>query len=480
MGGISSEGLKFGLFINGNWVEGKKKIDVYNPFNNQVIGSVSEADENDVDKAVSSAKDAFQQFKDMPLYLRASYLRKISEAISKRKDKIARTITLESGKAIRFSTGEVDRAVETFKFAADEADKLSGETVPLDAARGGVNRIGFYIRVPIGPAVAITPFNFPLNLAAHKIAPALAAGDTVVWKPSTYTPLTAGLFAEIIQDVGIPEGVLNVIFGPGDAVGEALIKNKDIKLISFTGSPVVGKKLRNISGMKKTLLELGSNSALVIDEGVENLEDVVDRAIIGSYANAGQVCISIQRIYAHSSIFEEFSHLFVEKAKEITTGDPLNPEVLYGPMITEGEAMRAEKWIKEALEMGARPLLLGERRGAMYTPTVLTDVTFDMKVVSREVFAPVVSIMPFNTIDQAIDMVNHSEYGLNVGIYTQSISNMMKAIKGCEVGSVVINDYPTFRVDNMPYGGVKMSGMGREGPPFAIEEYTEIRFVAIK
>jgi len=480
MGRISSEGLKFDLFINGNWVEGKKKIDVYNPYNNQVIGIVSEADENDIDKAVGSAKDSFQKFKDTPLYLRASFLRKISEKLTERKEEIARTITLESGKAIRFSTGEVDRAVETFKFAADEAEKLSGETVPLDAARGGVNRIGFYIRVPIGPVVAITPFNFPLNLAAHKIAPALAAGDTVIWKPSTFTPLTAGLFAEIIQDLGMPEGVFNVIFGPGDTVGDKLIKNKDIKLISFTGSPVVGKKLRNISGMKKTLLELGSNSALVVDEGVENLEDVVDRAIIGSYANAGQVCISIQRIYAHSSIFEKFSHLFVEKTKEIKIGDPLDPEVLYGPMITEAEAIRAEEWIKEALEMGARPLLLGERRGAMYTPTVLTDVNFDMKVVSREVFAPVVSIMPFDTIDQAIDMVNHSEYGLNVGIYTQSISNMMKAIKGCEVGSIVINDYPTFRVDNMPYGGVKMSGMGREGPPFAIEEYTEIRFVAIK
>jgi acyl-CoA reductase-like NAD-dependent aldehyde dehydrogenase len=469
-----------GLYINGKWIDKKEKISVKNPYNGEEIGSVSLAESKDVENAINSAGEAFINFKDCPLHIRAGYLRGIARRIEERKDHIARIITLESGKAIRFSKGEVDRAVSTFNFAANEAEKLSGETIPMDASKGGEGRFGFFIRVPLGVIAAITPFNFPLNLPAHKIAPAIAAGDTIVWKPSSETPLTAAILTEIIDEVGIPPGVLNLIFGPGSEIGEILSTHQDIKLISFTGSVPVGERIRKISGMKRTLLELGSNSALVIDGGVENLDEVVKRSIIGVYANSGQICISIQRIYVHESLFEKFTDLFVSESKKVCIGDPLSPEVLYGPMITEKEAERVELWVQNAIDMGAQTLLPGKRDGSIISPVVLTHVTPEMDVVSKEVFGPVVSIMPFKNFDDAIKMVNNSIYGLNAGFYTPRIDNALKAIRQCEVGSVIINDYPTFRVDQMPYGGVKMSGMGREGPPFAIEEYTEIRFACMR
>lgn len=469
-----------GLYINGTWIDKNKKIPVKNPYNGEEIGSVSLADSIDVGNAVNASIEAFLNFKDCPLYIRAGYLREIARRMEERKDYIARTITLESGKAIRFSKGEVDRAVLTFNFAANEAEKLSGETIPMDASKGGEGRLGFFMRIPLGVIAAITPFNFPLNLPAHKIAPAIAAGDTIVWKPSSETPLTAAILTEIIEEVGVPPGVLNLVFGPGSKIGEILSTHQDIKLVSFTGSVPVGERIKNISGMKRTLLELGSNSALVVDEGVENLNEVVKRSIIGAYANSGQVCISIQRIYVHESLFDDFIDLFVSESKNVNIGDPLNPEVLYGPMITEKEAERVESWVQNAINMGARILLSGKRDGSIISPVVLTHVSPEMDVVSKEVFGPVVSIMPFESFDDAIKKVNDSKYGLNAGIYTPRIDNALKAIKGCEVGSVIINDYPTFRVDQMPYGGVKMSGMGREGPPFAIEEYTEIRFVSMR
>lgn len=472
--------MNSGIFINGRWIEKKEKISVINPFTGEEVGTVGRAGTEDVEKAISASKEAFLNFKNTPLFQRAEYLREIARRLERDKDQIAETITVESGKAIRFSTGEVERAIETFNFAADEADKLSGETVPMDAARGGKGRIGFYLRLPLGPVGAITPFNFPLNLPAHKIAPAIAAGDTIVWKPSSLTPLTAVKLVEITEEVGVPPGVINLVFGPGEEVGETISAHPDIKLVSFTGSLPVGERIQKISGMKRTLLELGSNSAMVVDKGVENLEEVVERAITGVYANAGQVCISIQRIYVHYSIFKVFCDEIVKGSRDIKIGDPMDPEVLYGPMVTEEEAKRAERWIQEAIDMGAKPLLLGERKGHILTPTILTDVTSEMDVVSKEAFAPVVSLMPFEEFDEAIEYVNNSIYGLNVGIYTPNLSNALTAIKECEVGSVIINDYPTFRVDQMPYGGVKMSGMGREGPPFAIDEYTEIRFVSMR
>lgn len=474
------EDINSGLFIDGKWIEKHDKIEVRNPYNNELLGKVSKADKDDIKKACKSAGSAFKTFKDYPLHRRASILREIAGNLNKEKERIAKTISLESGKAIRFSKGEVERAIETFNFAANEAESLKGETVPMSAAKTGCGRIGFYMRVPLGPVAAITPFNFPLNLPAHKIAPAIAGGDTIIWKPATLTPLTAVLLTQLIEKSGLPEGALNLVLGSGSEVGNEITINPNVKLISFTGSLEVGRKISNNCGLKKNLMELGSNSAMVIDNEIENLEEIAERAIVGAYANSGQVCISIQRIYVHEIHFEEFCDIFTEKSKNVKIGNPLDSSVLYGPMISEKEAIRAEEWVEEAIKGGATPLLRGDRNGSILYPTILKDVKPEMKVMAEEVFAPVVSVLPFSDFDNATREVNNTIYGLNVGIYTNNVKKVLTAIRDCEVGSVIINDYPTFRVDQMPYGGVKMSGKGREGPPFAIDEYTEIKFVAVK
>ncbi len=473
--------MEYGCFINGNWIKSDKKIPVKDPYTDNVIGNVYQASDELINQAVESAQKGFSEYRKYPAYKRYAILTRISQEIEKRADTIAKTITAESGKPIRFSEGEVKRAVQTFRFAAEEAKRVQGETVPMDAAIGGEDRIGFYIREPIGPVAAISPFNFPLNLAAHKIAPSLAAGNTIVWKPASATPLTAGIFSEICKEAGVPDGVVNVIFGPGDEVGNKLVKHPSIKAVSFTGSPPVGKHIRDIAGLKRILLELGSNSALLIDEGMEErIDEIADRAIIGAFANAGQVCISIQRIYILKDIFNEFVDKFAEKAKSVPTGDPSLPDVIIGPMINQKEAERAEKWVKEAIDGGARYLVQGKRDKNLFYPTVLTNVNENMKVINREIFAPVVSLIPVSTISEGIDKINNSRYGLNAGIYTNNFSNILQFIKRVEAGGIIINDYPTFRVDQMPYGGVKESGLGREGLKYAIQELTEIKFISLK
>lgn len=474
------EPIVSGFFVNNKWIDKNEKFDVYNPYNNEIVGSVSLCNIGDVELAINAAKNSFKNFKNSPVYLRSYLLREIAKKLKERKEEIAKIITIESGKGIKFSRIEVERAIETFNFAADEADTLCGETIPMDAAKSGEGRVGFYIRVPVGPVAAITPFNFPLNLPAHKIAPAIAAGDTIVWKPSSFTPLTAVIFGRILQEMDAPRGLLNIVFGKGEEIGEFLSSHEDIRLLSFTGSVPVGLRLHSISGMKKILLELGSNSALVIDEGVKNLDEIVEKAVIGSYMNAGQICISIQRIYVHISIYKEFCEKFVEASKNVKVGNPLDEDVLYGPMITEEKADEVENIIEKCISMGARPLLRGKREKSMLWPTILVNTTPEMDVVSKEIFAPVVCVEPFSYFEEGIKMVNNSDYGLNAGIYTDNLHNVLYAIKECDVGSVIINDYPTFRIDNMPYGGVKKSGTGREGPHYAIDEYTEIKFVSLR
>uniref|UniRef100_A0A7C4YG72 Aldehyde dehydrogenase family protein n=1 Tax=candidate division WOR-3 bacterium TaxID=2052148 RepID=A0A7C4YG72_UNCW3 len=476
----NSKFIDSGFFVNNNWIKKNDKIDVFNPYNNEKIGSVANCSIEDVDNVIRASLNAFKTFKNSPSYVRANILRNIANKLREKKEDIAKTITLESGKAIRFSRIEVDRAIETFNFAADEAETLCGETIPMDAAKGGEGRIGFYLRVPLGVAAGITPFNFPLNLPAHKIAPAIAAGDTIVWKPSSLTPLTAVLFGEIIEEINVPKGLINIVFGEGEKIGEYLASHPDIKILSFTGSVPVGEKLHSLAGMKRVLLELGSNSAMIIDESAKNMDEIVSKSVVGSFANAGQICISIQRIYVHKSLFNEFCERFVESSKNVKVGNPFDEDVLYGPMITESKAKEVEEIVYKCISDGAKPLLLGKREGSIIYPTILTDVTPEMEVVSKEIFAPVVSVMPFNTFEEAIELVNSSDYGLNVGIYTENIHNILYAIKECEIGSIIVNDYPTFRIDNMPYGGVKKSGIGREGPHFAIDEYTEIKFVSFK
>ncbi|GBD93950.1 succinate-semialdehyde dehydrogenase [NADP(+)] [bacterium BMS3Abin05] len=467
------------MLIDGEWVSGRETFEVINPFNGEVLGVVPKAGKEDVDRAVRSAKDAFETQSEMPAHRRAEILETMSGLILEHREEFAELIAKEAGKAWKYALGEADRAAETFKFAAEEARQLHGETVPMDASAGGEGRLGFFLRFPIGVIAAIPPFNFPLNLAAHKVAPAIAAGNTVVLKPSSYTPLTAAKMGELLMEAGLPKGVLNIIYGPGATAGSWLVTHPDLAMITFTGSPPVGKWIKNHSDFKKVTLELGSNSASIVDEDAD-LAWAVLRNVIGAFANSGQICISVQRIYVHQAVCDSFVEKFVEASKKQIVGDPLDKSCDVGPMISESEAERAESWVKEAVQQGAKILTGGTREKQMFRPTVLTDVKPAMKVMQDEVFAPVVSIVPFTEFKDAVDWVNASRYGLQAGVFTKNLAHATYAIRKINVGGVIINDYPTFRVDQMPYGGNKESGLGREGLKYAIEEMTNPRMVVIR
>lgn len=367
----------------------------------------------------------------------------------------------------------------TYQFAAEEAKRIYGETIPMDAAPGGEGRIGMTWREPLGVVVAITPFNFPFNLVAHKLGPAFAAGNTVVLKPAEQTPLSALAIAEIFQEAGLTDGALQVITGSGRELSDALLMDERVKKVTFTGSASVGKLIKQKAGLRKVTLELGSNAALIVEPDVA-LDKIIPRCVEGAFSYAGQVCISLQRVYVHEAIYEEFCKRFIERAKQLKVGDPLDEDTDISAMIRQREAERIESWVEEAVQSGARIGLGGIRNGSVYSPTVLLDVKQDMAVSCREVFAPVVSIVPYRELQEAIEMVNDSVYGLNIGIYTTNIQRALYAARHIESGAVIVNDIPTFRVDHMPYGGVKESGYGREGIKYAVEEMTELKFVSIK
>jgi len=467
---------KYKMLIGGKWVEGEKFMEVANKYNGEVIGSVPLADKETFERAIKSAQDGFSLISNMPAYKRSKILEKTSEIIEKDKDEITKLIALEAGKAWKHAKAEVERSVQTFKLASEEAKSIHGETVPMDAAIGGEKRIGFYLRFPVGIVGAITPFNYPLNLVAHKVAPAIAAGCSVILKPASMTPLTSLKLGEIMMEAGLPDGALNIVIGSGGTVGNWLVTDERVSMITFTGSPPVGRDIKEKSGLKKVTLELGSNSACIIDESAD-LDLAVPRCVWGSFAYAGQVCISIQRIYIHRKFFDEFTHRFLESTKKMKLGDPLNPETDVGPMITEEDAKRTESWVNEAVQGGAKILIGGKREKNFYYPTVLTNVKADMKVMAIEIFAPVVSFVPFDDFSDAVRMVDDSIYGLQAGVFTSDIDKAFQAIKGIKVGGVIVNDVPTYRADQMPYGGVKESGIGREGLKYAIEEMTDIKMV---
>ncbi len=467
---------QYKMLINGKWLSGKETINVINPYSQELLGTIPKASKEDVDAAVRSAQKGFELISNMPAHKRSKILETMSKLLAEHREEIANLIASESGKAWKYANGEVGRAVETFKFASEEAKQIHGETVPMDASPNSETRMGFYIRTPIGVVGAISPFNFPLNLVAHKVAPAIAAGNSVVLKPATTTPLTALRMGELLIEAGLPDGVLNIVMGSGSGVGHWLVTDPRIAKITFTGSPPVGKYIMSHGGLKKYTMELGSNSAVIICEDA-NLKKAVPRCVVGSYANSGQVCISIQRIYVHQEILKEFTELFIKATQNQVIGDPLDKNCDVGPMIDIHEAERAEEWVNEAVEQGANILIGGKRNGAMFEPTILTNVKPGMKVIQDEVFAPVVSIIPYQDFDVVLSWVDNSKYGLQAGIYTEKIDRAFKAIKKINVGGIIINDVPTFRVDHMPYGGNKESGLGREGLKFAIEEMTNIRMV---
>jgi acyl-CoA reductase-like NAD-dependent aldehyde dehydrogenase len=471
--------VKKSFFLGGEWVEGTTYSPIYAPYSGELIAEIPQADAEMVERAIASAEEAARTMRQMPAYQRASILEKMSRLFDERLEEAARIIALEAGKPIKTARGEVIRTIQTYKFAAEEAKRIHGETIPLDAAIGGEGRVAYTVREPLGVIGAITPFNFPMNLVAHKVGPAIASGNTVVLKPASQTPLSALFLAEIAQQAGLPAGALNVISGSGGTVGDMLVADPRVKAITFTGSPAVGIGIRNRAGLKRVTLELGSNSAVIVDRDV-NLTDVVPRCIFGAFAYSGQVCISVQRIYVVKEQYRTFVDAFVAETRKLRGGDPLAEETDYSAMINPKETERALAWIEEAKQQGARVECGGELHGRVLMPTVLTGVPADAKVSCQEVFGPVVLINQVDSVEEAIHLVNDSRYGLQAGVYTNNLSFALKAADELHVGGVMINDIPTFRVDHMPYGGVKESGMGREGIKYAVEEMTELKLVVLK
>jgi len=464
------------LFISGQWVDTGTYMDVLNPFDGSVVDTICTASAELTKQAIDSAFEARETMKHLSAARRGKILDNMAALIERDKEEIAALLCAEAGKGIMFARGEAGRTGENFKFAADEARRLSGELVPYDASESGTNRFGYFKRYPIGVIGAITPFNFPLNLVAHKVGPAIAAGCPIVLKPASTTPLTAHKVTELLLEAGLPACGINLVVGSGAVVGNTMVESDKIAMITFTGSPSVGLDIKAKAGIKKVTLELGSNSAAIVHEDAD-IRYAVPKCVIGSFANSGQVCISIQRIYIHESRYDEFRTMFVDAVKASRNGDPKDEKTLVGPMIEEKEAVRAEGWIKEAVAEGAVVAVGGQRKGTLLEATVLENTNEHMTIVREEVFGPVVCIMKYKTLDEVIERVNDSQFGLQAGIFTDNIQNAFKAIDRLEVGGVMINDMPTFRVDQMPYGGVKLSGTGREGPRFAVEEMTELKTV---
>ncbi|WP_303850795.1 aldehyde dehydrogenase family protein [Seleniivibrio woodruffii] len=464
------------LFIGGQWVDTGTYMDVLNPYDGSLVDTVCTASAELTKQAIDAAFEARETMKHLSAARRGKILDNMAALIERDKEEIAALLCAEAGKGIMFARGEAGRTGENFKFAADEARRLGGELVPYDASESGTNRFGYFKRYPIGVIGAITPFNFPLNLVAHKVGPAIAAGCPIVLKPASTTPLTAHKVTELLLEAGLPACGINLVVGSGSVVGNTMVESDKIAMITFTGSPSVGLDIKAKAGIKKVTLELGSNSAAIVHEDAD-IRYAVPKCVIGAFANSGQVCISIQRIYIHESRYDEFRTMFVDAVKASRNGDPKDEKTLVGPMIEEREAVRAEGWIKEAVSQGAVVAVGGHRKGTLLEATVLENTNENMTIVREEVFGPVVCIMKYKTLDEVIERVNDSQFGLQAGIFTDNIQNAFKAIDRLEVGGVMINDMPTFRVDQMPYGGVKLSGTGREGPRFAVEEMTELKTV---
>jgi len=465
------------LLIGGHWQQSDDIMDVINPFNNQTVAKVCRATPEHAELALTAAQGARATMAALPSYRKAEILQKVSEKISARREEIARNITLENGKPINESRSEADRAALTFRIASEEATRINGEFISLDRNALSEGRWGITRRFPCGPVMGITPFNFPLNLVAHKVAPAIAAGNPIIVKPASKTPLSALMLGEILLESGIPEGGVSILPCSGK-IAEGMIIDPRIKALSFTGSAAVGWQLKKLANDKKVLLELGGNAGVVIDRDCD-LEFAVSRCVSGAFSYAGQVCISVQRIYVHKDVSDDFLGMFTPKVTALKSGDPLDASNHLGPMIDEDNLVRVEAWVKEAMAAGAKVLTGGKRNNNFYEPTIILDTTPQMKVSCMEVFAPVVTIARIDDFTDGLNSVNDSVYGLQAGVFTNNLKHAFAAFESLEVGGVIINDVPAYRVDHMPYGGVKMSGFGREGIKYAIEEMTEIRLMAI-
>ena len=452
--------------------------DIVNPYDQSVVGHVNYASKRDVQEAINKAQNYKSTFATMPARDKANILIRTAQLIEKYKTNLAKTIVAESGKPIRYARGEVNRAIETFTFAADEARRLRGETIPMDAASGGIGKIGYYIRVPIGVVGAITPFNFPLNLVAHKVAPAIAVGCPIVLKPAPATPLTALRLMNIMREAGLDESAFQVVVGDAD-VGRWLTSDDRINMITFTGSASVAKKISQVVGLRRATYELGGNAGVIIDVGTEITDALIERIIIGGFAYSGQVCISIQRLYVHQSLYASLKVKLIARIKALVYGNPFDEATEIGPLINMGAVNRIKAWITDGQIKGSRVLVGGEANQQFIMPTLLENVPNDSDLMCNEVFGPVVNLIPYDNYEDALTQINDSDYGLQAGVYTPSLAKALLAIEKLDVGGVIINDIPTFRVDHMPYGGNKQSGVGREGPQFTIEDMTVIKTVVL-
>lgn len=468
---------KLHLYIGGKQVETENYTPVYNKFTDEKIAEISIATKENVTEAVSAAEKVFNESTLTP-FERYNILLKAAEITEERRKELELSLVREVGKTLKDAQGELERTINTLRLSAEEAKRISGEMVPLQASEGAENRLGYTIRVPKGVIGAITPFNYPLLLNTHKIAPAIAAGNTIVVKPSPITPIATYQLVEILEAAGLPKGHINIINGPGSEAGSWLLEDERIKMYTFTGSAQVGKLIKENTGLRPVSLELGNNSPNIVHQDAD-LEAAAQLLAARSYHNAGQACIAVQRIYVHESVIEKFSEHFVHYTNRLKVGNPEDPETDIGPLITEEEALRAEQWVQEAIEQGATPLTEIKRDGAILYPAVLTNTKHEMKVVCQEVFAPVVTIIPYATIEEAYDRANDSEYGLQAGIFTNDLQIAMEATQKLQFGGVMINDVSTYRNDVMPYGGIKNSGLGKEGPRYAIEEMTDEKMVVL-
>lgn len=475
-----SEGAElgeFGVLLNGEWIKTDDAIEVRSPYDDSLVAVAHRAGPDLIEKCLATATDAFQVTRKMPSWRRAEVLEAISQGIADRHEEFARTIALEAGKPIKTARGEVDRAVFTFKVAAEEAKRIYGELIPLDWLPGTEGRMGQVRRVPLGPIVGITPFNFPLNLVAHKVAPAIAAGDPIILRPASQTPVSSLKLAELILESGWPAGGIAVVPCTTDHA-RPLIEDDRARMLTFTGSPAVGWALRARAGRKRVTLELGGNAGVIVHRDAD-IALASQRIAWGGFSYAGQSCISAQRIYTHSEVYEDFVDKLVGHAEGLVVGDPLDESTDVGPVIDRGAAERVESWIEEAIAAGAESLTGGGRQGNLIEPTVLASIQEDMSVSCKEVFGPLVGLYRYQDVMQAIRAVDASEFGLQAGIFTQDAKLIEAAFDGIEVGGLMVNDVSTFRVDHMPYGGVKMSGAGREGLRYAIEEMTEMKLLMI-
>ena len=473
---MATTALEKKLLIAGEWVETGDWVEVRSPYSGDVVGRVAKAGAAEARRAVDAAEAAMQE--PLPAHKRAEILVRVAGQLGRRHEEVAQTISAEAGKPLKAARVEASRAMSTFTFAAVEARKLVGEMVPMDASQAGAGKLAFTLRRPLGVVGAISPFNFPLNLVAHKIAPALAAGCATVLKPASQTPFSALLLAELMAEAELPPGWLNVLVGPAAEIGDVLVEDERVRAITFTGSGDVGWKLAERAPRKRVKLELG-NATPVIVEADADLEDVATRLAANAFSFAGQSCISVQRVYVQRAVHDELVSRFVPKVEALVVGDPADEATDVGPLIDRDARERVLAWIDEARAAGAEILTGGELEGELLRPTVIAKAAPDLKVSCEEVFGPVCTVTAYDTLDEAIELANGTRYGLQAGIFTRDLKVALEAASRLEFGGVTVNEAPTFRADQMPYGGVKDSGNTREGPAYAVREFTEDRLVVI-